>query len=242
MQTPLTHSLRRLWAALFGEYWLFWTLHWQAGGPHSYGDHQLYERLYAERRAEIDRIAELLAAVGGPGLLDPAAGMEAGQALVAQAVAVPGTPATKALAAVQAVLGLTREAAEAARGTPWALPVENAVGGVADSHVTALYLLQQRAAGRPVHLPAPAPARAASSALGYLPRSSTGQSFARLAREHRGTATHVPDVGTALGAVGDLLSLVPGGEGAKTAGAVGKGLAVGVGLVAAWQAWRALGS
>jgi CheY-like chemotaxis protein len=61
------------WDALRAAHHVLWTLHWQAEGTPSYGDHLLYKRLYKARVEEIDRVAELIAALFGASALDAVA-------------------------------------------------------------------------------------------------------------------------------------------------------------------------
>ena len=246
---PLTRALLNAWAALHGEYWLLWTIHWRAKGQEAYGDHLLYQRLYEARVPELDRLAEVVAAVGGAHVLDPVRGIDAIRPLVAQVEALDQPDAGKAIVAAQTVLGALGAASQAAQGTPYALASDNAVGGIADAHLEAVYLLQQRLAGAPTP-PAPAHSYRPYGQLeraqegpraSYAPRSEAGQMMAGALRFASGGAPLVGgelDVPMVLGAAGDLLSLMPGGQAARTAGTVGKGLAVGAGIVVALAVWR----
>jgi DNA-binding ferritin-like protein len=153
---PLPLALLNAWAALHGEHWLLWTLHWRAKGANQYGDHLLYQRLYEARSPELDRMAEVIAAVGGADLLNPARAMAAAQPFIAAIDSLDAPDAHKALVAVQTVMLSLREADAAAQGTPYAMGVNNALAGFSDSHLEAVYLLQQRLNGR-VTQPAAAP-------------------------------------------------------------------------------------
>jgi DNA-binding ferritin-like protein len=248
--TPLTRALLNAWAALHGEYWLLWTLHWRSKGGDYYGDHLLYQRLYEARQPELDRMAEVIAAVGGASALDPVKGLDAAKPLVAQVEALNKPDAAKAIVAAQTVMRAMDAAAQAAQGTPYRLAVENATGGIADSHLEAVYLLQQRLAGGPMPPPrGPSTYRPygmpAMPVVGphasYEARSDAGRTMASALRFAAG-GSEVPtgtlDVPTVLGAAGDLLSLVPGSQARDTAETIGKGLAIGAGLVAAHAVWR----
>lgn len=147
---PVLAHLLNAWSAIHAEYWLLWTLHWRAKGNAYYGDHLLYQRLYEARQPEIDRMAEVVAAVGGGGALEPVKGLESARALVQRWESIPGPDAAKAVAAAQTVMVAMKEASDAAKGTPYALAIDNAVGGIADAHLEAVYLLQQRLSGKPV--------------------------------------------------------------------------------------------
>lgn len=138
-------GLLNVWSALHGEYWLFWTLHWQSKGPNAYGDHLLYQRLYEARVGEIDRVAEIISAVGGSSLLHPEQGMQAAHRFVSGVMADPRSNVERGLYAVGAVRYALAEANRAAEGTPFALEINNALAGFADKHLEAEYLLKQRA-------------------------------------------------------------------------------------------------
>lgn len=138
-------GLLNVWSALHGEYWLFWTLHWQSKGPNAYGDHLLYQRLYEARVEEIDRVAEIISAIGGSSLLHPEQGMRAAHRFVGGIMADPRSDPERGLYAVQAVRYALAVAERSAQPTPFALEVNNALAGIADKHLEAEYLLKQRA-------------------------------------------------------------------------------------------------
>jgi DNA-binding ferritin-like protein len=142
--TPLPVALLNAWAAIHGEYWFLWTLHWRAKGAGYYGDHLLYQRLYEARQPEIDRIAEVIAAIGGTHLLNPAQAMQAATPFIESIEALEVSDAQKALIAAQTVMAALREADNAAKESPYAMAVNNALAGISDSHLASVYLLQQR--------------------------------------------------------------------------------------------------
>jgi DNA-binding ferritin-like protein len=151
MQTiPLPTALLNAWAAIHGEYWFLWTLHWRAKGAGYYGDHLLYQRLYEARQPEIDRVAEVIAAIGGAHLLNPTKAMQAATPFIESIEALDVSDAQKALIAAQTVMAALREADNAAKGSPYAMAVNNALAGISDSHLESVYLLQQRINGRVV--------------------------------------------------------------------------------------------
>ncbi len=229
---PLLHA----WSALHAEYWLLWTLHWRSRGVGYYGDHLLYQRLYEARKAEIDRMAEVIAAIGGAAALDPAAGLAATQAIVAQVEALPVPDPRKALLAAQGVLRALSAADAAARTGPYTLAVQNVLAGIADAHLEAVYLLQQREGGQLVLPPARAPARA-SSLPAYQPRSAPGRA---LAGAFAGVTGHGP-APHVLGALGEALALAGPAEADGAVGALGKGLAAGGALWALSRLFRGAG-
>ena len=136
-------TLLDVWAALRALHHMLWTYHWQAQGDPAYGDHLLYEKLYTARVEEIDRVAELIAALFGADALDPVAAWTRAGTLVERAGAMRGTPAARALALVEATIEAIDLADEANAG-PQALAANNVLAGIADNLNTAAYLLQQR--------------------------------------------------------------------------------------------------
>lgn len=142
-QTARLSSLLDVWAALRALHHTLWTLHWQAEGDPAYGDHLLYQRLYEARVAEIDRMAELIAALSGSDTLDPVASWTRAGALVERAGAMRGTPAARALALVEATIEAVDLADDNNKGAH-ALAANNVLAGIADALNTAAYLLQQR--------------------------------------------------------------------------------------------------
>lgn len=235
----LQDALVLLWSALHGELWLLQNLHWRAKGTGYYADHQLYERLYEARRPEIDRVAEVIVAVAGAQALNAGHGLEAARDFVIRAEQTPGSDAHKALNAAHVVSLLLRDATAQSRGTPFALGVDNVLAGIADAHLEAVYLLQQRLAGTLGPLKVPAVPRAP------VFRSSAGRGFAGVFEGQsasRETSSVAP--GAALGLLGDALAGLDAwagpeaGEARETSGALGKGLALGAGIAAALAAWK----
>jgi len=247
MSSPAVAALIDVWALIQAEYWLFWSWHWRAKGSGFYQLHLLYQRIYEERPAEIDRMAELIAAVGGSDALAPAATLRDVQGFVAAVERAPGADLQKAVATVHAVLKALDAANAAAAEIPFSLGAQNVLAGIADTHLRDLYLLQQQAGGavvmgRPVAPAAPvAPVAHSGGDLGdlgdlgalhspgvvYAPRTPAGQQLAGAWRQ-----VGAPDPIGAAGALGDALGLVP--DGARHVGTFAKALAAG-GLL--WGLW-----
>lgn len=142
------NTLLDAWAAIRALHHVLWTLHWQAEGAAAYGDHKLYQRLYGARVTEIDRMAELIAALYGPAVLDPAASWaRAGSIIDAAAERLGSRPENapaRALALINAAIEAVEAAEEANVGTQ-ALAANNVLAGIADALNNAAYLVQQRA-------------------------------------------------------------------------------------------------
>jgi DNA-binding ferritin-like protein len=138
-------ALSRMIALLRAVQIIHHTAHWQTAGVTFYGDHLLFERLYSGITEEFDGLAEKAVAYCGVGAVDAAAQV----GMIAEVIAtVTGTDIVrKSLAAEQAVqdeIEECRAALEAAGELP--LGLDNFLQGLADSHETAIYLLQQRLA------------------------------------------------------------------------------------------------
>lgn len=141
----LVLALSYVWANLRAEHQLFWTYHWRSKGKDYYGDHLLYQRLYEARVAEIDRVAEVLMALGGPAAVDPMRSWAAVERTIAATEAIRGPDVQKAVSVVTDTLQKLEAANEAVGRSRFPLAVNNVIAGIADSHLEALYLLQQRA-------------------------------------------------------------------------------------------------
>lgn len=247
MNNPLILALLNAWAGIHGEYWLLWTFHWRAKGSAYYGDHQLYQRLYTARQLEIDRMAEVIAAVGGAALLDPTKAIDAAKPFIESIENLPSADAQKALVGARSVLQLLNMANDAAKGTTYELAINNALAGFSDSHLEAVYLLQQRASGETVPLPpsqAPAGYRAYGAAIdisdvpppGMLDMGEPDEDSASIYAPKKALLppkrVRQNKIEDTINALGDVLSWIPGGEGLRTAGAITKGLTVGAALFA----------
>lgn len=147
MNPNIINALLGVWASLRAEHQLFWTFHWRAKGTPYYADHLMFQRLYEGRVEEIDRMGEVVMALGGPSAVDPVRSWIGVKDVIDRTVEAAG------LSDVQKSIGLVRDtlaridAANTILGdSPYALAVNNVLAGIADKHLEALYLLQQRAA------------------------------------------------------------------------------------------------
>ena len=138
---PQLAALLTLWAHVRAAHHVYWTLHWQARGPTSYGDHLLYQRLYEARIEEIDGLAEVIAAEYGSDKLDPVASWAAASDVIGQLLSA-GSP----VGIAQAVLGGVESCNVAAASGPYPASTQNIVAGIGTSHLTALLLSPNRTA------------------------------------------------------------------------------------------------
>lgn len=127
--------LQKVHAALLGQNWLLWNYHWQAM---PYGDHLLFERLYSARGGEIDRMAELIIPLQGQ--LDVVATWLAAAEFIKAIESSQGSLRDKAAQSIQGVLSRIKEAEAAFPNNQYKLAVSNALSGIADSQMEALYL------------------------------------------------------------------------------------------------------
>ena len=140
----IVNALVAVHVALRVEELLFHVFHWRSKGADYYGDHLLYQRLYQDRAIEIDRIGEVLLALGGPGSVAPSTTIIGMQDLVARVEATPGSDALRGLALVNETLRRINDANDLLGKTSYSLSVNNVLAGFADKHLEALYLLKQR--------------------------------------------------------------------------------------------------
>jgi DNA-binding ferritin-like protein len=140
----IVNALVAVHVALRVEELLFHVFHWRSKGADYYGDHLLYQRLYQDRAIEIDRIGEVLLALGGPGSVAPSTTIIGMQDLVARVEATPGPDAVRGLALVNETLRRINDANDLLGKTSYSLSVNNVLAGFADKHLEALYLLKQR--------------------------------------------------------------------------------------------------
>lgn len=146
MNPELINALLGVWAAVRAEHQLFWTYHWRSKGAPYYGDHLLWQRLYEARVPEIDRMAEVIMAVGGPNYVDPLRSWVAVREIIDGSEQRGSNDAARGVALVADTLNRIDAANEALGGAANTLAINNVLAGFADKHLEALYLLRQRAA------------------------------------------------------------------------------------------------
>jgi DNA-binding ferritin-like protein len=125
--------------------WMHTTYHWQITGVSSYGDHQLFERLYGQTVGEIDQLAEKLVGTFGASVVD---GPEQAQALVQFLPQAPMDPLVQALE-MERVFQMMVESSITAVATmgQLSLGMDDLLRTIANNHETHIYLLQQRLEG-----------------------------------------------------------------------------------------------
>lgn len=135
-------ALRPVLASLFALYQLYYFAHWSSRGEASYGDHQLFERLYKSTQEEFDSVAERIVGHCGE---DALAGVFTLAAQRNEEWMRGNSPLTGALAgeaATQdAILRAYRDLDTQAGLT---LGLDDLLMQLASQHETNLYLLRQR--------------------------------------------------------------------------------------------------
>lgn len=132
-------GLDNLLGILHGVYWLHWTLHWQST---SYEDHLLFERLYGALPAEIDGLAEKMVQLHGVEAVEVTRHVPLMAAWLARWQDTD--PVSRALEAERALLAVVVQVQSA---EDVSLGLDDYLAGVANTHETHLYLLQQRMGG-----------------------------------------------------------------------------------------------
>jgi DNA-binding ferritin-like protein len=146
-EVPEGTELPNLLSLLRAVYQIHQTAHWQAKGTTSYGDHLLFQRLYEALVPEIDAVAErTIGTSANPSLVEPIAQADDTATYVAEIrhsvkkVANNKDLTYVSLYAEQYVLDMIDEilSQNQSQGT------QNLLQGIADTHETHVYLLQQR--------------------------------------------------------------------------------------------------
>jgi DNA-binding ferritin-like protein len=134
-----------LLALLRAAHLLHWTAHWQSSGESFYGDHLLFERLYTGLTEEIDTLGEKIVAMTGPEGVNPGDQIGYMQEHVAKWLLTSDDLVTRALDIERTLQKVISDLLLALRkGGTLSQGMENFLQGVADTHETNIYLLQQR--------------------------------------------------------------------------------------------------
>ena len=147
---PDVAALQRLLAHLRALRWQYHTTHWQSKGPNFYGDHLLFERLYAgegggpDLDAEIDGLGERMTRFFGAETVDDSAILPLTTAILA-AAGSEREPIRRAMALETATHEAIDHAYEAlAASGHKTLGLDDFLMALADERDTAAYLLGQR--------------------------------------------------------------------------------------------------
>jgi len=143
------HSLASVAVALRAVYLMHQAAHWQAKGPSFVGDHKLFGKLYSATLSEVDMVAERAVGLGDPILVCPLKSSQFALELLEAFGRECDVPEPDKLVqlSLEAERGLLQVIDSALKGD-MSEGAKNLLQGVADSHETHVYLLQQRAKRR----------------------------------------------------------------------------------------------
>ena len=148
MNDQMINALLGVWAMLRAQHQLFWTYHWRAKGQGYYSDHLLFQRLYEARIPEIDRMGEVIMAVGGPEAVDPVRSWIGVKDVIDRTHELgDASDVVKSIALVKEALARIEAANRTLGKNNYSIAINNVLAGIADKQLEALYLLQQRAGG-----------------------------------------------------------------------------------------------
>jgi DNA-binding ferritin-like protein len=146
--TPLSSLLAVLQAASL----IHKTHHWQTSGGSSYGDHLLFDRLYADSQEFIDQVAERAVGTDHVGVVDVSAQTKVVSMIVghlcdgstdpSRLVEISLKAESLVLQAIDLTVSRLKGSGTLSNGT------DNLLQGVADQHETFVYLLKQRSASQ----------------------------------------------------------------------------------------------
>lgn len=127
--------------------WSHQASHWQISGDSSYGDHQLFDRIYGPILGETDALAEKLVGTFGPSAVDAAWQVEVVAKFVT-ALSDIDCPFERALHGERVFQVVLKNAVEYLEGLDQlSLGLDDFLRTLANNHETTLYLLQQRHGG-----------------------------------------------------------------------------------------------
>jgi DNA-binding ferritin-like protein len=145
-----------LLVALRSVGWLHQSAHWQASSDPFYADHLLFQRLYDQLIADIDKVAEKAVGMGAADLVDPA--KQASQLSIVLSWCcsdtglgspAPSMLAQRSLKAERLLLELLECISAKLSSAELLTPgVENMLSDLADVHESHVYLLKQRCSAR----------------------------------------------------------------------------------------------
>jgi hypothetical protein len=127
--------------------WNHLASHWQISGDSSYGDHQLFDRIYGATVGEVDDLAEKLVGTFGPSAVDPENQAAAMHKMVT-ALAAISCPFERGLHGERVFQVVLKDIVAELEGLgQLSLGLDDFLRTLANNHETTLYLLQQRHGG-----------------------------------------------------------------------------------------------
>lgn len=144
MTPPDVGILLNLLSLLNAQYNLYYAAHWKSSGPTFNADHQLFSRLYEAVQGEADTMAEKIIGFHGVAALDHVQ-LAASVAGWLSQWKNAGSVLEQAITAEQALQDALEKAVRQLESAgQYTLGLQNFLPGVADTHESHLYLLQQR--------------------------------------------------------------------------------------------------
>jgi DNA-binding ferritin-like protein len=135
--------LQEVLGLLRGQYWNYWTTHWQAKGDNAYGNHLLFQRLYEGLTVEIDSLAEKIVGYFGEEEVENTAIMEKMERWLEKWKAT-ADPMERAIQTEQDMQNLFKAAYEKLKeADDVSLGLDDFLMATSNAHETNLYLLQQ---------------------------------------------------------------------------------------------------
>lgn len=168
MTPPDVGILLNLLSLLNAQYNLYYAAHWKSSGPTFNADHQLFSRLYEAVQGEADTMAEKIIGFHGVAALDHVQ-LSASVAGWLSQWKNAGSVLEQALTAEHALQQALQQAADQLEAAgQYSLGLQNFLPGIADTHESHLYLLQQRMSPTPTD-------KVASGAISLRDFLSVGQ-------------------------------------------------------------------
>jgi len=135
--------LQEVLGLLKGQYWNYWTTHWQAKGENYYGNHLLFQRIYEGMQGEIDTLAEKIVGYFDENAVENSVIMEKMHPWFDQWNKI-SNPLDRAIQSEQDMQNLFKAAYEKLKkDDDISLGLDDFLMATANAHETNLYLLQQ---------------------------------------------------------------------------------------------------
>jgi starvation-inducible DNA-binding protein len=135
--------LQEMLSLLRGQYWNYWTTHWQVKGPNYYGNHLLFQRLYEALQAEIDTLGEKIVAYFGTDEVENDLIMEKSHEWIKKWAKI-GDPVERAIRSEEDMQNIFKAGYKKLdESKDMSLGLDDFLMATANAHETNLYLLGQ---------------------------------------------------------------------------------------------------
>lgn len=137
-------------AFLKAMHWSHWTSHWQVQGQPFYGDHELFNRLYAGIADQIDGLAEKIVAFYGPDAVDPLKVEAYSTMILRKCYMAEDSIPRRALTMEKHFQDILKKLYDAIKESgEMSLGLDDFIMALANDHETNIYLLTQRMSATP---------------------------------------------------------------------------------------------